>query len=270
MTEKTLEINDAKVAYLDENANREDAILFIHGNSLDKFSFKKQFEQGEFDDYRLIAMDLPGHGSSEVSKSPNEEYNVPFFAQLISDFLQQLNIKKVILVGHSLGGHIAIEMAGRFPTMIKVLIVTGCPPLGCPADLSSAFLPHPAGRLLFQKDLSVPEIEELTSALGHAESAGYLIKTISKADPNVRSCVGGSIAAQNYLDEIEIINSIEIPYAILHGEKDVFCNSGYFDKYNFKNQWRGELQVIKDGTHNVIIDNAKAFNETVLTFLSEV
>ena len=51
--------------------------------------------------------------------------NVKFFAKYINNFITQLELKKVILVGNSLGGHIALVHAKLYPLNTKALVLTG-------------------------------------------------------------------------------------------------------------------------------------------------
>jgi pimeloyl-ACP methyl ester carboxylesterase len=266
MNEHRLHINDIDIAYFDQHSEKKSTILFIHGNSLSKNTFQKQLNSKELENHRLISLDLPGHGNSGKGTT----YHVPCFAELIADFIKELNLKNVILVGHSLGGHIAIEVTGRFPLAIVGMAIIGCPPLGIPADLENAFLPNPAERLLFQQDLSLEENKELAESIGNITSAPKIAADLQIADPCVRSSIGQSIVTTNYADEIEIINSLKIPYTIILGEEDPFCNPDYFKLHPFKTQWKNQIQVIPSGTHTPSIDNFLAFNELLYSFILNI
>lgn len=74
--------------------------------------------------YRVIAPDLLGHGCSD---KPRGDYSVPAFANGIRDLLEILDIDMVTLVGHSLGGGVAMQFAYQFPERTErlVLVSTG-------------------------------------------------------------------------------------------------------------------------------------------------
>lgn len=269
MTEKSILIKNYQISYFDENSENSNVLLFIHGNSLDKSTFENQLNNKEFKDYRLVALDLIGHGHSDKSTKPEKEYNVPYFAELIYSFIKNLNLTNISLVGHSLGGHIAIEILNKYPKLIAKMVIVGCPPLGIPADVSLAFCPNPSLRLIFQKELNTEEVEELAIAFGLKENEEYFINTITKTTPSFRSCIGESIIKHNFADEIKAIESTSIPFAIFVGSEDQVCNKKYFDKYDFKNQWRKKLQIIKGATHNPFVDNSLEFNSILIDFLNE-
>jgi pimeloyl-ACP methyl ester carboxylesterase len=70
--------------------------------------------------HRLIAVDLPGFGDSD---KPIGDYDAPFFAQRIEALLDALQLPRTHLLGHSLGGRVAIEVGHRVPSRIDRLIL---------------------------------------------------------------------------------------------------------------------------------------------------
>jgi pimeloyl-ACP methyl ester carboxylesterase len=66
--------------------------------------------------YRVISMDLPGHGHSTIF---GESHSMEFMATLIKGLLDSLDIKKIFLTGHSLGGYVALAFLELFPEQLK-------------------------------------------------------------------------------------------------------------------------------------------------------
>jgi pimeloyl-ACP methyl ester carboxylesterase len=102
---KTVTLHGDRVAYRDEG--RGDVILLIHGigGSFKTWSDVIPLLAGK---YRVIAPDLLGHGQSD---KPRGDYSVGAFAVLLRDLLDELGITRVTVVGHSLGGGIAMQFA---------------------------------------------------------------------------------------------------------------------------------------------------------------
>jgi pimeloyl-ACP methyl ester carboxylesterase len=68
--------------------------------------------------HRVIVPDLPGHGESD---KPRTEYSPRFYARVIRGLLDQLDLDRAVLVGNSLGGRIALELAAASPRRIEAL-----------------------------------------------------------------------------------------------------------------------------------------------------
>jgi pimeloyl-ACP methyl ester carboxylesterase len=103
---KQLNRNGVALAYQDRGA-APCAIVFIHGLGFDHSTFAPQIEFFSRT-HRVIAVDLRGHGASDIGK---QEYDMPVFAEDIALLCAQLNLVKPVLVGHSMGGNVALTLA---------------------------------------------------------------------------------------------------------------------------------------------------------------
>ena len=94
-------------------------LLMLHGLGGTKVSFLPTVA-ALADEYRIIAADLPGFGDSD---KPIGAYDPPFFAERIEALIDALGLSRTHLLGHSLGGRVAIEVGHRIPTRIDRLIL---------------------------------------------------------------------------------------------------------------------------------------------------
>ena len=139
---KTIRTSHGEIA-LCETSGAGIPVLLIHGNSSCKEVFSGQLESELGEAYRLIAIDLPGHGASADAADPARSYSIPGYASLAVEVLEQLKISEVVVFGWSLGGHIAIEMMPLFPGMIG-LAIAGAPPVRQDMDsILLGFQPSP-------------------------------------------------------------------------------------------------------------------------------
>lgn len=126
-TKKQVYINEQKIFYLEGGtASNSEPILFLHGWGVGVQPYQEVLNV-LCKRYYVIAPELPGFNSSSSDKL-NWDYND--YADLISAFLQRLNIKKVHFIGHSLGGGIAATIAALMPDFVESLILvasTGIP-----------------------------------------------------------------------------------------------------------------------------------------------
>jgi pimeloyl-ACP methyl ester carboxylesterase len=120
-----LNVNNVQIYYEYFDHENPDAkvIVLVHGFLSSTISFR-QLLPDLTKEYKVIALDLPGFGQSEKSKS--FIYKLSNLGQLIIDFLDKLNIQNAILIGHSMGGQICMHAAKKAPDRIDKLILLGC------------------------------------------------------------------------------------------------------------------------------------------------
>lgn len=95
------------------------ALLLIHGIG-DNSSTWNEVIPMLAQHYTVIAPDLLGHG---LSDKPRADYSVPAFANGMRDLLVVLGISKVTVVGHSLGGGVAMQFCYQFPRFVERLVL---------------------------------------------------------------------------------------------------------------------------------------------------
>ena len=96
-----------------ESGGSGDAILLIHGRLVDAGTFAHQLGGDFGQNHRVVAFDLPGHGSSPPAVNPEAVYSAPGFANIVVKLVDQLNLHRSVIVGWSLGGGIVLEAATR-------------------------------------------------------------------------------------------------------------------------------------------------------------
>ncbi len=69
---------------------------------------------------RVVAIDLPGHGISEVK---GEVHTMEFLADTVHDVLRQSGVEKCIVCGHSMGGYVALEFLRKYPSATEAIIL---------------------------------------------------------------------------------------------------------------------------------------------------
>ncbi|MCS7036890.1 MAG: alpha/beta fold hydrolase [Saprospiraceae bacterium] len=108
-----------KIAYLDRGAG-EQTLLFLHGLGSNLKCWQKNLDTLSRR-FRCIALDLPGYGMS--SKSDDYPYGMAFFADVVREFMDSLHLQNVVLVGHSMGGQIALTEVLRGNDRIKKMVL---------------------------------------------------------------------------------------------------------------------------------------------------
>src|SRR2546421_7580614 len=118
------EVNGLSLYY--ESAGEGDpALLFVHGWCCDHTAFRPQFDHFART-HAVTALDLRGCGLSDC---PESGYDIPDFADDLARFCAAVGIDKPVVVGHSLGGMIAVELAARHPSVPRALVLVDPGPI---------------------------------------------------------------------------------------------------------------------------------------------
>lgn len=139
------------------------AVLLIHGIG-DNSETWRDLIPHLAQNYTVIAPDLLGHGRSD---KPRADYSVAAYANGMRDLLSALGIDRVTVVGHSLGGGVAMQFSYQFPNMVERLVLVSAG--GVTKDV------HPALRLM-----SVPVVNEVMKLL-RLPGAGTAMRMLGTA-----------------------------------------------------------------------------------------
>lgn len=271
MALKEIRINDRKITYL-ESPGKGPSALLIHGNSLSSKTFSHQIKGPIGEKFRLVALDLPGHGGSEPAKDPESTYSLPGYARSICEAARTLGLDDAVLVGHSLGGHIVLEAIDDIEEARGVMIF-GAPPIGFPPPMDRAFLPHPIFETLFKVVLTQEEsLARATVNLGPGatEYLDMVNKDVRNTHGEARKFLGESIGAGLYADEVRIVAELRVPIAVIHGTEDPLVNPAYFASLEMPTLWRDEVQMMKDIGHLPQLEAPGEFDKLLGAFIEEL
>jgi len=100
-------------------------LLFVHGWCCDHTAFQPQFDHFA-GTHTVTALDLRGCGRSD---RPDDGYTIPDFADDLARFCGEVGIAEPVVVGHSLGGMIGVELAARRPDAVRALVLVDPGPI---------------------------------------------------------------------------------------------------------------------------------------------
>lgn len=112
-----------RVAYVELNrAGPKGTLVFVHGlGSYLKFWWY-QLDAFAAEGWRVVALDLPGYGKSD--KPASFPYTMEAMADAARELVEGLGISAPIVVGHSMGGQVALSWAIRYPAEVRALVLT--------------------------------------------------------------------------------------------------------------------------------------------------
>jgi pimeloyl-ACP methyl ester carboxylesterase len=229
VTERTATLHGHELSYLDSGDGP--AVLFIHGLLGSRQNWAHLVDTLN-SDHRVLAPDLFGHGASA---KPMGDYSLGAHAATLRDLLDRLGVDRVTLVGHSLGGGIAMQFCYLFPERVERLVLVSSGGLGRSVSplLRSATIPgaewvlplvasdwvrsraEAVGRTLakigWRPSSDMTEAWQGFTSLGDADSRrAFLATARSVIDPG-----GQTVTAHDHLPM-----AIEIPTLVVWGTKD--------------------------------------------------
>ncbi|WP_026778131.1 alpha/beta fold hydrolase [Polaribacter sp. Hel_I_88] len=243
-------------------------IICIHGNSSSSFVFK-EFLHSEFIKQTKIAVDLPGHGSNLENYKNHTDFSISFFKEKLIAFINTID-DEILLVGNSLGGHLAIEIANEIKKL-KGLVIFGTPPVMKPINFEEAFLPATALHTFLTENPTEEAITEASNvAVYNKDSTTAIIADFKKTNSLVRKMVAEDILGNNLADEYEIFTKLEVPKFIIAGQQDPSVNKDYLKKVTKKCKNNCELIFFDNCGHYPSLEKPDLFIRTMMDITSKV
>lgn len=246
-------------------------VVMIHANSVCKESFAPQIAVLS-SSHRVIAFDLPGHGASGDAIDARRTYSMSGYADALLEALGLMGIERFTAIGHSLGGHVVLEMISAGAT-IDGAFIFGTPPVeNNPQGLQAGFKPSPEMAYTGNAELldeQVPMIVEL--ALGsEVRNDDFFIRAVRRTHGLARQYMIEAAAGGEGSDQKRVVETSAIPLAVLNGQEDPVINLDYIDTVDFANIWEGEPIRIPNAGHALHRERPDEFNDTLMRFLDFV
>lgn len=238
-------------------AGPEDAgppLVFLHGAAGGHYVWLEQLA-GLKDDHRLVLFDLPGHGASEPAPTPPD---VAGHARFVLGLLRALGLSRAVLVGHSMGGAIALAAALAEPARVAglVLLATG-------ARL-------PVSPMVFQAiDVG---LEGFGTLLAHAAYSPHtspeIVARFAGAPIQARpEVVRADFEACQAFDVRDQLGEIAAPALVLGGADDALVGAGRLQQLA-AGLPRAELVTIPAAGHMLMQEAPAEVNAAIRRFVS--
>ena len=237
-------------------------LLLIHGFP---------FHQGLWDGYserftdrfRVITVDLPGFGKSPLLKNP---FSIDHIAETLLGFLREKNLNDVVLIGHSLGGYVALSMVKKDPTCFAGLVlfhstaysdsaekkesrmkVVDFVTKNGPVPFTTGFIPP-----LFASP-NHPAIENVRKIAGEASAEAVIAYSLAMKDRD---------------EHLKTLESFENPTLFLAGKNDPGIPPESIVKQAAHCQ-KPQIQILDDVAHMGMFEKPEATATEIKDFLSK-
>ncbi|MDB5111961.1 MAG: alpha/beta hydrolase fold protein [Mucilaginibacter sp.] len=244
--------------YSKTKGNSNKYILFFHGNSQSHETWDAVINEELLDDFTLLTVDLPGHGKSFHSIRPEIDYTLKGMSVQIKELILSYQEFEYIIVANSIATNFIAEIA---PGLLncKGLFLTGACIIGGSFTTADVFQLNPNLAAAFAAYPADEELNLLLDDMAYQISDELKQKcknTFLNTDPLFRTTLNESITAEDWSDEIENLENMDIPIAIVYGKNEKINHFHYLNRSNIK-KWENETLLIPDAGHCIQLDQPK-------------
>ena len=238
--------------------NSKDTIVFLHGSGLSHivWSLTEQFFSSK--NFNVLSIDLPGHGNSEGPCLDSIEKITDWLEKVF----EKLNLKNLILVGHSQGCLEAIEYSFKYKKRLKKMVL-----------ISGSYQMPVNKDLIDLASNGDSDAVKLMMKWGYEGSKKFIggnpIERIIKSPRDISEILAVDlIACNNYKNGSEAAKAITCPVMLVLGELDKMVNLEFGKKFAnlVKNS---KTHIIEGCGHMIMIEKAFEMREKVLEFLKK-
>ena len=226
--------------------------------------------------HRVYALDLAGFGRSD---KPMVQYSVPYLTQFVRDFLVSQQVDRATIIGNSMGGAIALQMAFSHPEWIHKLILVA--PVGFGTELYMGLRlvtvpyigeimtrPHHIGArfmlksIIFDKSLITNEMIDLEFQIAALPGAGNALLATA------RSFLGIKGVKPKFVNSIvSNVHRLKCPTLVIWGKQDKILpvRQAHHAAHKIPN---AKLKLLDECGHTPSLEYSETFNSTVLEFLA--
>lgn len=259
-------------------------LLLIHGFSNEAHIWD-DFAPTVAPHYRVLALDQRGHGESDWH--PDAAYEYDDFAADLEAVVDGLGLERLVLVGHSLGGRVAMLYGGRHPEKLAGLVIVDSAP-----ELDVRGTTRISLDAAEHKDPTFASVAEYERMLAHAYPAAtpqslkrmaqhgvastdegrFRLRmdtrfrgSISATGPDAEAIAARHEASQGVL--WEALEKISCPTLVVRGAASDVVSADIADRMVDESLPNGQLAVIPQAGHSVMTDNPEGFNASVTGFV---
>ena len=209
--------------HLTKKGSSKGTIVCIHGNSSSPKIFESLLISSKINQ-TVIAIELPGH--SENDKNTIESMSSKNICNALIEHINNMD-DDIFLLGNSLGGHLAIEIANQIKKL-KGLMIFGTPPIEKPINFENAFNDIPELQTFFTENPTHKEIENMALLTVFNKShSEQIITDFKSSNPLFRIALALDVIGNKWSHQKDIFLNLNIPKFIIKGDEDPAVNGNY-------------------------------------------
>lgn len=205
-----IKINNIELAY--ERRGKGTPLVLLHGFPLDHHLWDDVVPLLE-DSFDLIIPDLRGFGESETVDTP---YTMEDYASDIAGLLDKLGIQKAAVVGHSMGGYVALAFVRRYPERVNGLALVSSQALADPPERKE-------GRYKSAADVAEKGIGGVVETMTPKFTSDLRLQAVARESMEKQqpaAYIGALKAMAERIDSTPLLSTFSFPVVIIHGDAD--------------------------------------------------
>jgi len=231
-------------------------VLLVHGAGGTHLDWPAAIRRLE--GVRTFALDLPGHGKSAGSG----HQTIEGYGRILANWLESLHISRAAVVGHSMGGAVAMSMALSFPEKVAAL---GLIATGAKLTVLSKMLEDSASPSNYHK-----AIRALIERYFSPQTAPGVIEQVETRLKSTRhSVLQGDLTACNFFDVINNLREIECPTLVVCGSADRLTPVRY-SQFLAAEISGAQIDTIPGAAHMVMIEAADKTAAVLTSFFNRL
>jgi pimeloyl-ACP methyl ester carboxylesterase len=273
---RTTTVGTDRLAFI-ELGSGDPPLLFLHGLGGNWTAWLENLGPAARD-HRVVAVDLPGFGKSRPA---SDGISIPGYARTIARFCDKVGLDEFIVIGNSLGGWVAAELALRMPERVQAMVLVDAAGI-VPTRLErtkavnlmrGAQLGAPLAPRFRRAIAARPKLRKLALKYTAADATGLAADLVYMALPEAPDpgFAPAFLAARRSWSEgwCDRLTEIECPTLIVWGERDALLPLRHGREW--ARRLRGsELKVIEGAGHVPMLERPAEFNAMLQTFLAQV
>lgn len=249
---------DGTTIYYDVKGEGDVNLVFVHCWSCDRSYWDEQVDYFT-DKYRIVTIDLAGHGKSDMIRA---DYTIANFAKDVKAVVNKLNLDEIILIGHSMGGPVALEAALMMSD--KTLGLIGIDTFN---DIDKQPTADEFNQIknYFSTDFYNKTKQYITSMF-YPEADSLIIEKVSEDMASAPKKVAmSSIKSLYYYYDIDSFKKLEIPVRSLQG--DLFNTDTEVLENNCEDY---DIITLEGYGHFLMLENPQLFNEKLNLLIDSI
>jgi pimeloyl-ACP methyl ester carboxylesterase len=260
-----IEINGINIDYRDEGSGLP--VIFIHAFPLNQTLWDEQTAELK-DHCRTITMDLRGFGNSDAPDGP---YSMEQMAADVDALLSNLDIKRAVLVGLSMGGYISLAFLRNYPGAVRAMVLANTRAGADAANarerrMEAAKKAEREGASAIADDMATLALAP--STLDRRPDIVHRVRAMVESNaPHAIAAAQRAMAARS--DSVEILAGIDFPVLIIGGSEDRLTPVSEAKSMNGAIAG-SRLVVIEGAGHLSNLEQPRQFNAALLDFIKSI